>query len=288
MKKIKWLIVLCCLLLSGNLIFAQPDILYPKVPVIIEPFRLDITLNKTTNLIFPYSIKSVDRGSSDILAQKAPQIENVLEVKASRKNFDQTNLSVITADGYLYSFLINYSNNPLELNYNFSDHTGSTVLMGLSKSPVHFTDSSMSEKDLATYSHEVLASSGKVHGMKDHGFQVVLKINGISVKDDRMFFKFRMKNNTDLNYDIDQLRFFIRDEQRAKRTAIQEIEVIPVYTYKLPVTVHSLSRTDWIMVIPKITIPDKKYFIIEMTEKNGGRALHIKVRNKKLMESKII
>jgi conjugative transposon TraN protein len=288
MKKVNWLIVFSCLLLSSNLIFAQPVVLYPKIPVIIEPFRLDITLNKTTNLIFPYSIKSVDRGSSDILAQKASGIENVLEVKASRKNFDQTNLSVITADGYLYSFLINYSNSPLELNYNFSDHAGPSILLGLSRSTVHFTDSSMSEKDLALYSHEALASTNKVHGMKDHSFQVVLKITGISVKDDRMFFKFRLKNNTDLNYDIDQLRFFIRDEQRAKRTAIQEIEVMPVYNYKLPVTVHSQSRTDWIMVIPKITIPDKKYFIIEMTEKNGGRTLNIKVRNKKLMESKIL
>jgi conjugative transposon TraN protein len=288
MKKIKWLIVLSCLLLTGNLIFAQPGVLYPKVPVIIEPFRLDITLNKTTNLIFPYSIKSVDRGSSDILAQKAPGIENVLEVKASRKNFDQTNLSVITADGYLYSFLINYSNSPLELNYKFSDHTEPFILRGLSRSAVHFTDSSMSEKELAIYSAEVLASKNKIHGMKDHNFQVVLKISGISVKNDRMFFKFRIKNNTDLNYDIDQLRFFIRDEQRAKRTAIQEIEVIPVYSYKSPTTVNSQSRADWVVVIPKITIPDKKYFIIEMTEKNGGRTLHIKVRNKKLMESKIL
>src|SRR4051812_37752723 len=68
---------------------------------IIEPYPLNITLNKTTNLIFPYAIKSVDRGSADVLAQKAKGVENILLVKAGKENFSETNLSVITADGKL-------------------------------------------------------------------------------------------------------------------------------------------------------------------------------------------
>ena len=49
----------------------------------IEPYSLQIGINKTTNLIFPYEIKSVDRGSRDVLVQKAKGIENVLQVKAN-------------------------------------------------------------------------------------------------------------------------------------------------------------------------------------------------------------
>ncbi len=54
---------------------------------IIEPYPLKITRNKTTNLIFPYAIKSVDRGSADVLAQKAKGVENILLIKAGRENF---------------------------------------------------------------------------------------------------------------------------------------------------------------------------------------------------------
>ena len=36
---------------------------------VIDPYHLFITYYKTTNLVFPYAIKSVDRGSQDILAQ---------------------------------------------------------------------------------------------------------------------------------------------------------------------------------------------------------------------------
>ncbi|MEJ7829531.1 MAG: DUF4138 domain-containing protein, partial [Segetibacter sp.] len=90
---------------------------------IIEPYPLKITLNKTTNLIFPYSIKSVDRGSADVLAQKAKGVENILLVKAGKENFAETNLSVITTDGKLYSFVVDYINNPAAINFSFERDT---------------------------------------------------------------------------------------------------------------------------------------------------------------------
>src|ERR1700751_5325199 len=78
----------------------------------IDPLRLDISTSMTTNLIFPYAIKSVDRGSIDVLAQKAKGSENVLQVKAAKAPFKQSNLSVVTADGQLFSFLIDYAEYP--------------------------------------------------------------------------------------------------------------------------------------------------------------------------------
>src|SRR5580698_5987781 len=85
----------------------------------IESFPISICCNKTTNLIFSYAIKSVDRGSKDVLAQKANGAENVLQLKAARETFQPTNLSVITSDGKLFSFIINYSQNPSALNISF-------------------------------------------------------------------------------------------------------------------------------------------------------------------------
>lgn len=46
-------------------------------------------------------LKSVDRGSKDVLAQKAKGVESILQVKAAKTNFDETNLTVINADGKL-------------------------------------------------------------------------------------------------------------------------------------------------------------------------------------------
>ena len=90
----------------------------PSVNV-IEPLRLTVTFHKTTNLIFPYAIKSVDRGSSAILVQKAKGVENILQVKAGKKDFSPTNLSLVTADGAFYSFVLDYAGEPSCLNIRF-------------------------------------------------------------------------------------------------------------------------------------------------------------------------
>src|SRR5690606_3632811 len=78
----------------------------------IDPMPLGISAAKTTNLIFPYAIKSIDRGSAEVLVQKATGVENVLQVKASIPSFAETNLTVMTADGRFYSFLLNYDGHP--------------------------------------------------------------------------------------------------------------------------------------------------------------------------------
>src|SRR4051812_41886863 len=82
---------------------------------VIEPFKLEVAYNKTTHLVFPLSIISIDRGSACIIAQKAVGVENILKVKADEKNFEETNLSVITSDGKLYSFLVFYNDKPAYL-----------------------------------------------------------------------------------------------------------------------------------------------------------------------------
>src|SRR4051794_40844033 len=78
----------------------------------MDPYPLQICYNKTTNLVFPYNVKSVDRGSADMLVQKAKYADTILQLKAASEGFKETNLSVVTSDGKLYSFLVQYAPSP--------------------------------------------------------------------------------------------------------------------------------------------------------------------------------
>src|SRR5258708_37621952 len=69
---------------------------------VVESHNVEITYNKTSSLIFPTIIKSVDRGSRDVIVQKAKGVGNVLQLKAGKENFPETNLTVITSDGTLH------------------------------------------------------------------------------------------------------------------------------------------------------------------------------------------
>ena len=71
----------------------------------IPPYGLEVTYDKTTHIIFPSAVRYVDLGSPNLIAGKADGSENVIRVKATRKNFrEETNMSVITESGSFYTF----------------------------------------------------------------------------------------------------------------------------------------------------------------------------------------
>src|SRR5688572_32814861 len=83
------------------------------VLVFAQPVSLSIAKDKTTSLIFPFAIRHVDRGTKDVLVQTIKEADNILLVKAASENFAETNLSVVTDDGSIYTFLVNFEVKPL-------------------------------------------------------------------------------------------------------------------------------------------------------------------------------
>jgi conjugative transposon TraN protein len=246
---------------------------------IIEPYPLKITTNKTTNLIFPFAIKSVDRGSIDVLAQKAKGVENILLVKAGRQNFLETNLSVITADGKLYSFILNYINNPTAINISVdNDSLNNDVSSSLK--PLY------NEASIRLDAERIVKQKESVRGIRDYRFEVRFSLNGIYIKNDVIFFKLQVENNSNINYDVDMLRFFIRDARQTKRTATQEIDVQPLYVSGDTSTIKSNSKNTIVFASPKFTIPNRKYLSIQLMEKNGGRNLQLSVGNRTIIKAK--
>jgi conjugative transposon TraN protein len=248
----------------------------------IKPYHLTITFYKTTNLVFPYSIKSVDRGSRDILVQKAKAVENVLQIKAGRPDFQETNLTVITADGRLYSYVIKYADNPAMLTIQFANNTA------IVKPAALFSTAGMNEATIQANAEKVAGENGNGRGPKDKKFGMGLKLNDMYIGDDVMFCQFKLKNRSNISYDIEQIRFFIRDQKNNKRTATQELEIKPLYVYGNPSTVAGQSERIFVFSLAKFTIPDKKYLAVQFMEKSGGRHLSLKIHNKRLVRSETL
>ena len=247
----------------------------------IEPYALAIAFDRTTSLVFPYAIKSVDRGSQSILAQKAKGVENILQIKAGKEGFEETNLTVITAEGKLYCFLLNYAPQPSVLN----------LIFGTPESSVQdafFSSEDHNEWEIQAYSNAVTVEKKKVHGIKDKNYGMKFRLDGLFIHDNVMYYSIKMENQSNINYDIDQLRFFIRDRKKAKRTATQEIEIKPLYVKNNTPTVKGQSGHTFVFALPKFTIPDQKYLAIQLMEKNGGRHLELDVHNKALVRSKVL
>jgi conjugative transposon TraN protein len=281
MKRIRAVISTAIFLLCVNAIGYSQRLVEVFKTTIIEPYYLTITVNKTSNLIFPYSIKSVDRGSPDVLAQKAKGIENVLLVKAGKENFAETNLSVITSDGKLYSFVLSYSSNPSLLNISFTKDTSLEGTLSL-------LQSGNNEAQMLLTAERIANENRMLYGLRDHKFGMKLQLDGIYTKGDVVFYQLQIENESNISYDIDMVRFYIRDKKKTKRTASQELELQPLYMYGDTTIIKGQSNRTFVFALPKFTIPDKKYLSIQLMEQNGGRHLQLRVHSRTIVKAELV
>lgn len=278
MKKINVLVVVSIMFFMGSA-FGQLQVgkndFYK-----IKLDSLAIAYSKTTNIVFPNSILSVDRGSSDVLVQKAKGVENILQIKAAKFDFTETNLTVVTSDGQLYSFVLNYNEKKPLLNLvvgkktSMWEHLGSTEIEN--------------EAELKSYAESAFYEKKKLRNVKDNKYNMKLHLNGLFIHEKVMYYRIKIANNSNVSYDIGQLRFFIRDLKKAKRTASQEIEITPLYIYNNTEVVEGKSEVCLVFALPKFTMPDKKFLAIQLMEDQGGRHLELQVKNKKLMQLAVL
>lgn len=259
---------------------SQAQTAYPvTLPTYVESFPVEVTLNKTTNLLFHYRIKNVAVGSDDIDAQQIN--DTALLVKAGKENFIETNLSVFTSDGLLHLFSVRFVTELLHPAI-YVDATGNnTVSRSGDLMP-------LTEDKLKAYAQTAKSRAAMWSGHKDKDFGVAVKLSGIYTARDVIFFPFELRNTSKVSYDINEMRFFIRDQKRAKRTATQEIEIKPVYSLGNVVNIPGDGKQVVVFALPKFTIPHKKYLHIIILEKDGGRSLHIDLRNRALVKARLL
>ncbi|RWU08126.1 conjugative transposon protein TraN [Pedobacter chitinilyticus] len=277
--KTKTLLIAIALVMTAIQGWAQQATFQTDSKSRLEPLPLGISLQKTTNLIFPFAIRSVDRGSSEVLVQKAKGVENVLQLKAAKDSFQQTNLSVITADGSLYSFMLNFSAQPTSLNLQLADKP-----MGYEPLAI-FAAAKDNQEKILTASEFVSVKNRSLSGPSSSRSGIQLQLLGMFIREGVLYFQLQLANNSKIPYDIDQLRFFIIDQKKSKRTASQELEQSPLHIHGNTTVVHTASKQVIVVALEKFTIPDKKNLVIQLNEKNGGRHLQLKVANRHLERS---
>ncbi len=158
----------------------------------------------------------------------------------------------------------------------------------LMSSPLVYSNVVPSSGSLKWYAEHTRAARTNLYGLYDYNSGVSLLLNGLYIHENTLFARLQLKNATNVNYDVEQLRFYIKDKKQGKRTATQELEIIPLMIDGDTATVRGNGKNTWVVAIPKFTIPDGKNLIIEVMEKDGGRHLGLKVKNRKLIKAKTI
>lgn len=256
---------------------------------IIEPYDIEVTFDKTTHLLFPSGIRYVDLGSTNLVASKAEDADNVLRVKASVRDFEEeTNFSVITEDGTFYSFNVSYNSCPRVTNYSLTK-TVKTDREWNSK-PILFKELGRNTPYLVD---ELM---GEIYNQDKHfikqictrKFGIEFLLKGIYINDNKFYFHTQIKNSSFVSFPIDFINFKVIDKKKAKRTVVQEVIKHPIRVYSAIDVVQGKTVSRNVFVLDQFTIADDKVIRIELHEKNGSRLQVLEIKNSHLLKSKLV
>nr|WP_259429443.1 conjugative transposon protein TraN [Chryseobacterium sp. LJ668] len=255
----------------------------------LEPYKMEVTYNKTSHLLFPSPIRYVDLGSENLIANKAEDVGNVLRIKAGVRDFEEeTNFSVITQDGKFYNFDVFYSSYPNTLNYdllklqrqNEKKYSTEVLLEDLKGESASLTELMM--KTL----HENPKSTIKHLGSKSFGVHVLLQ--SLYLHEGKFYFVLKFRNINNLLYNIDFVSFKIVDKKNLKKTVVQDKVLTPIREYLITKTINHQSDEKVVYLLDQFTLLEDQILEIEVFEKDGGRHHKIQVENADLINAKLV
>lgn len=254
---------------------------------------------KMTNLVFPVAVAAGVKVSRDVLAQKPKGVENVIELKAVRRNFFPTNLSVYGVDGRLYSFDLHYVEDTAVLNYRvvpdeaqpiptsgFSEPGGTGVgAAAVGSSPILLSRLPVNGAVLDEDAVVLAGRQGFLHrSVRSEGMR--LQLRGIYLRDSLLWLCLRVSNRTMIGFKPAFLRVFVEDRRQVKRTASQEVVIMPVYSDRLQ-TVLGDSTRSMVLGLEPMTLAREKKMVIELADAGGGRHMMLGVKGKVLLKARI-
>lgn len=103
-----------------------------------------------------------------------------------------------------------------------------------------------------------------------------MRLNNIYVVGEYVFIDFSVDNYTNLQFDIDELRFKLQDKKLQKATNQQTVELKPALLLDRSLSFKKGYRN--VVVLKKMTFPNDKVLSIELSEKQiSGRTISLKI-----------
>ena len=123
-----------------------------------------------------------------------------------------------------------------------------------------------------------------LHGKGD-ALRLSLELQSIHVQAEVFWIGLILRNRSQLSYPVELIRLYIRDDNQVNQSSLQELEILPLYIDSVKI-VEAKDNYRFLIAVPKFTIPDKKSFVIEIFEANGGRNLTLEINNWQLFKAR--
>ena len=235
-----------------------------------EMGQLTVNENVTTIVTASEPVRLVDISTDKVAGDKP--INNTVRLKpkeGGHKDGDILGIVTIVTERYrtqyalIYTTRIEEAVTDKEITYDErSDYNNPAV--------------TMSTADMVKFARRIWNSPAKYRNIKTRSNRMTMRLNNIYTVGEFFFIDFSVENNTNLRYDIDELRFTLSDKKQSKATNFQRMELQPVLLLDQSKTFQRGYRN--VVVIKKMTFPNDKVLTIQLSEKQiSGRTIDMAI-----------
>ncbi|HLZ88101.1 MAG TPA: DUF4138 domain-containing protein [Puia sp.] len=239
---------------------------------------LPVTGRKMTNVIFPVDIAAGVRVSRDVLVQKVRGVENVIELKALKRDFQPTSLAVYGKDGRLYSFVLHYVEDTTVLDYRIVPDGGAA------EPKVRLAGWRVEPERLRKDARMLAKRRGSLH-QKANGDGLRLVLKGVNLRDSLLWLSLELEDRTAMGCGPGDLRIYAEDRKRVNRTASQEVEISPVYAEGIA-ALPGLGRQATAVGLRPFVIGRGKRLVVTYSDEADDRQVVLKVKRKWLLRAR--
>ena len=264
-----------------------------KEQVISDLPELIVTEGVNLHIISPEPIQYVDL-STQKLTGDLPNT-NIARIKISdRKNTEEKEkvkihtsfgfgekIGIVTVVGQ--SFIAQYKTiygNPENRNIVTNIHIQPEEMQ-----PIELDKTRFSNLELTKFAMDIIRKNSDENPIREkENLQLSMQLNNVYVMSDYIFLDMTFKNNSNLSFDIDDLKFSIEDKKIYKATNNQSIDLVPIFRLNDQKSFRKNCRN--IYVFKKFTFPNSKVMMIRLIEEQlSGRTIEMKVNYSDILKA---
>lgn len=257
------------LLLAITILLLQRVIAQDK-----ELRKVYVNEHVSTHFVCSEPIQYVDISTDKVLGDMP--ISNIFRIKPISN--DKTDLGIVTivAQQFMVQYKLVYADSKRADKQISIQQKGSIGLM--------MPEVSLTYEEMKAFSTQILQTKEKRPKERNRKYGIEARLNNIYTIGDYFLVDLSFKNKTNIQYDIDQIRFKVEDKKISKATNFQQVEIAPEYQFYKVKSFNKKYRN--IFVFKKFTYPNRKVFSIELSEKQvSGRNLVLKIDYKEVLSA---
>ena len=151
--------------------------------------------------------------------------------------------------------------------------------------PIEFEKMTFSNLELRKFAMDIIQKKSEENPIREEkNLKLSFQLNNVYVISDYIFLDMTIKNNSNLSYNIEDLKFSLEDKKIHKATNNQSIEMTPLF--QLNPQKHFRKNFRNIYVFKKFTFPNSKVMMIRLIEEQlSGRTIEMKVNYSEILKA---